>query len=345
MTSYFREYLIEQARAMRPTHRFDEKWVEDFTTWQAQLQDSLKAMLAPWPERLELTPQWELLEKREKYELHRVTYETVPGLLTDALVGIPNDATANTPAVLCIHGHGRGGSHAVMNYPDREEVQADIDHYQYDYGHQFAKAGVIAFAPSLRGFAQRCDEVEIDASRSKDPCNYNLIQQLAMGEIPLTGQLHDLMCAVDLLCNMAQVDSKRIGCAGLSYGGRMTMFLAALDHRIKAGVVSGAINSLFERLENYASCGYQIIPGMLKVCDFADILASIAPRSLCIELGSDDGCCPHEGALKEFERIKQAYEVANAQSALQLVEFEGKHIFDGKTSVPWMLQQLDSKKS
>lgn len=49
-------------------------------------------------------------------------------------------------------------------------------------------------------------------------------------------RLWDLMRCVDYLQSMPQVDDSRIGCAGLSLGGEMAMWLGAMDERIAATV-------------------------------------------------------------------------------------------------------------
>ena len=86
----------------------------------------------------------------------------------------------------------------------------------------------------------------------------------AMGKLPITANLRDLRWCIDLLQSRPEVKRNNIGCAGLSYGGRMTMMVSAMDNRIKVVALSGALNLLQERIMHPYSCGSQIIPNLLQ---------------------------------------------------------------------------------
>ena len=61
---------------------------------------------------------------------------------------------------------------------------------------------------------------------------------------------------------------------GLSYGGTCTLFLAALDERIAAAVVSGYFSSWAEAHKMpWNMCGSQVLPGMLGRFEHVDIAA------------------------------------------------------------------------
>src|SRR5690606_1925036 len=45
--------------------------------------------------------------------------------------------------------------------------------------------------------------------------------------------------ALDILCTRPDVDTSRIGCAGLSGGGMRTVFMGGLDQRIKCAICVG----------------------------------------------------------------------------------------------------------
>ena len=58
--------------------------------------------------------------------------------------------------------------------------------------------------------------------------------------LDLTGlRVFDLMAALNLLAARPDVDSRRIGCAGLSGGCWLSQVLTALDGRVRAVVLSG----------------------------------------------------------------------------------------------------------
>src|SRR5690606_8902254 len=57
-----------------------------------------------------------------------------------------------------------------------------------------------------------------------------------IGETLMGMQLTDNVRALDFLCSLPMVDTQRIGVTGASGGGNQSMWLAALDERIKAVV-------------------------------------------------------------------------------------------------------------
>jgi dienelactone hydrolase len=50
--------------------------------------------------------------------------------------------------------------------------------------------------------------------------------------------LHDAQVALDVLARDPHVDAQRLGAVGHSLGAKQTLYLAALDERVKAAVSS-----------------------------------------------------------------------------------------------------------
>src|SRR5260370_28757707 len=111
-----------------------------------------------------------------------------------------------------------------------------------------------------------------------DACGDTFIRVQMLGKLLIAENLRDALWALELLARHEQVDADRLGCVGLSYGGRMTMLTAAVEPRIKVAVVSGALNLMQERVSKPYSCGAQIIPGLLNYGDNPQISSLIAPR-------------------------------------------------------------------
>ncbi len=322
--------------------RFDESSNITFDQWQNDWRKKLRTLLEPWPARqVAPDPQWQLLESRDKYDLHEVTYTVEPGLEAFALVALPKGVSPPMAGVVAIHGHGSLGATALFDWQTPQKHASEVRKHRYDYGHRLAERGMVVWAPNLRGFGRRLTTAQQNkAAHGRDMCDMTFWQQQALGQTALTGQIHELMIAVDLLASLEQVDEKRIGCAGLSYGGRTAMYLAALDARISGAIVSGALNSFVGRIAAGGSCGYQIAPGLLNYGDVGDILGLIAPRPLAVELGLSDAVCPMEEAKGELDRVRAAYRAANADDRLNFITFEGGHAFHGDESIPWLQSQL-----
>ena len=99
------------------------------------------------------------------------------------------------PAVLAIHGHGAGKSMVCGLDRGDEELRAEIDGYHGDYAHQLACRGYVVLAPDLRGFGERADWNPPERYQ----CDWNLVSATIAGANPLTQNLWDLRCALDVL--------------------------------------------------------------------------------------------------------------------------------------------------
>ena len=156
----------------------------------------------------------------------------------------------------------------------------------------------------------------------------------ALGQLPITANLRDLRWTISLLAKRGDVDERRIGCAGLSYGGRMTMMVSAIDERVRVAAISGALNLLQERIQLRYSCGAQIIPGLLEYGDFSEIGSLIAPRPAVWEAGSTDGLIIPGWDQKFQERLQRAYAALGAAGRLHFDRFTGGHRWNGQVAYP-----------
>ena len=96
-------------------------------------------------------------------------------------------------------------------------------------------------------------------------------------------RLWDCMRCVDYLVSLSCVDPARIGCAGLSLGGEMTMWLGAIDTRISAVVSAGFLTFMDHMEKNHCMCWK--FKGLRALVDFPDIYALTAPRPLQCQNG------------------------------------------------------------
>jgi dienelactone hydrolase len=152
--------------------------------------------------------------------------------------------------------------------------------------------------------------------------------------------LRDCLWTLELLARNENVDADRLGCVGLSYGGRMTMLTTALEPRIKVAVVSGALNVMQERVTNRYSCGAQVIPGLLQYADVPEIGSLIAPRPCVWEVGSRDDLISPVWADKALERMGRVYRALGAEERLQVDRFEGAHEWSGRLAYPLLEKVL-----
>ena len=190
---------------------------------------------------------------------------------------VPDGRRTPGTAVLAVHGHGPGKSRVCGTEPD--------DPPGGDYAAQLARRGHVVLAPDLRCFGERADWNPPDHYG----CDTNLVHQVMGGWSPLTQNLWDLGRSLDVLEDHPLVDPTRIGMVGFSYGGTVTLFLAALDPRVAVAVVSGYFSSWAEAHKvPWNMCGSQVLVGMLGQMEHADLGALVAPRPLLVQSGDQD---------------------------------------------------------
>src|SRR5256885_12138631 len=152
----------------------------------------------------------------------------------------------------------------------------------YDYGVQFVRRGLIAFCPDARGHGERREEMreldENDVHFLGSTCHQLSLKGEPLGQSVAGMWTWDLMRLLDYAQTRPEVDPARLGCAGLSGGGLQTLYLAALDQRVKAAVVSGYFYGVKESLLGVAgNCDCNIVPGLWLNADMGDIGGPPAP--------------------------------------------------------------------
>ncbi|MGZ4754935.1 MAG: alpha/beta hydrolase family protein, partial [Acidimicrobiia bacterium] len=229
------------------------------------------------------------------------------------------------PAILAVHGHGPGKDEVCGI--DTPVVNAALAEHHDDYAHSLAQRGYVVLAPDLRCFGERADWQPEDHYH----CDVNLVHAVMAGCSPLAQNLWDLQRALDVLAGHALVDPGRLGAVGFSYGATMTLFLAALDARVQAAVISGYLSSwrAAHRVP-WNMCGSQVLTGMLGSLEHVDVAALVAPRPLLVETGTDDALFPEAVARTTVAQLRTVYGCLGASDdALAHDVFEGGHQWHG----------------
>jgi dienelactone hydrolase len=165
----------------------------------------------------------------------------------------------------------------------------------------------------------------------KYECDWNLVCATMAGVVPLARNLWDLKRALDVLVAHPLVDATRVAAAGLSYGGTCTLFLAALDERVRVAIVSGYLSSWRAAHKvPWNMCGSQVMPGQLGLIEHLDLAALVAPRPLLVESGTDDLLFPVESARATVASLRRIYAQLNAPADSVVHDvFDGEHRWHG----------------
>ncbi|MCS7180457.1 MAG: dienelactone hydrolase family protein, partial [bacterium] len=192
----------------------------------------------------------------------------------------------------------------------------------YDYGHQFAEKGYVVLAPDGRCFGETTPYGE--------HCSWMFTAFLLIGKIMVGLRILDGIRALDYLQSREEIDRDRIGCIGLSWGGTFTLYLSAIDERIKAACISGYFDNFKDMLIERGCCPCQYIPDIYLYADIPDIAGLIAPRPLLIEYGENDPLYTYSEVMKALKKIKKIYKFLKASQNLHIDIFKGAHQFSGR---------------
>lgn len=127
---------------------------------------------------------------------------------------------------------------------------------------------------------------------------------------------------------------------GISGGGTVSLFSAALDERIKVGVVSGYFNTFRDSILSLSHCIDNYVPGILKYIEMYDIAGLVAPRSLFIESGARDPIFPIHGSRAAFKKAQDIYSAFGAAKQIGHEVFDDEHVFYGKGAFEFLKKML-----
>jgi dienelactone hydrolase len=304
------------------------------TAWAERCRGRLHELLGPEPALVPLD--FETLESVEcdGYRRDKVVFDCEESMSVPAYLLVP-DARRDAPpgaAVLACHGHGPGKSQ-VVGLEHTEMPNAD-------YGLQLVRRGYVVLAPDLRCFGERLDWNPDDHYA----CDTNLVHAAMAGWNPLAQNIWDLRRCLDVLEQHPLVDPASIGMVGISYGGTVTLFTAALDARVAACVVSGYFSSwAVSHKMPWNMCGSQILTGMLGRLEHEDLGALVAPRPMLVETGADDDLFPVAAATEAVRRVRLVYDELGAGDRLVHDVFAGGHQWHGAEALPFLDRWLDHR--
>lgn len=339
MGDYLARRYLRSARALTCTARTEEEW----RTWREAFSHKLHALMEPWPDPCPLDALTLERVPCDGYVRERILFRSEEDMCVPAYVLLPAaDPPASSgryPGVVCQHGHGYGKDDVVgltHGTLERWRVRRSL---HYDYGPDLARRGYVVIAMDARGFGERA--IGYPEGGDEHGCNMVQVKAQLLGLNLLTLNVFDLMRCVEYLASRPEVDAGRIGCLGLSYGGTLTLFAAALDTRIKAAIVSGYLGTLYEQtFVRGDTCGSQIVPGLLHWGELSDVACLIAPRALLVESGTDDTLFGIDAAREAFDRVQRLYAVAGAADGIRHHIFSGGHRWDGAQAHTWLDRRL-----
>lgn len=260
-------------------------WTARRPVVRRQLLDMLG--LEPLPERTALNARITGVVEHADYRIEKLVYESLPGLFVAANFYLPKRRSGPVPCVLYLNAH----------WPAPEGSKTGVqDRFLWYPAHGFA-----LLVKDPVGFGE-ISGVHPGLNR------LNWWHWLSLGYTPAGVEVWNGMRALDWLATRPEVDMARVGATGMSGGGVMTQFLAALDERVAAAAPSCSTYTIgtqaaMDLVPHQCDCTFY--PNVHRV-DFPEVLALIAPRPLLIQGGRKDPIFPPEGfraAVRQAGRI------------------------------------------
>ncbi len=268
--------------------------------WQAMQQKLIalikeKAGSFPQPRDPDIEIHGDVI-KCNGYNLSKVSYRSREGIRVTANLYTP-EGKGPFPGVLNLHGHLAGGK-------AHRQVQAR--------GHVLASSGFAVLTVDAFGSGERTTNSGVDEYHGAGIGStlFNI------GETLLGMQLYDNMRAVDILSSLPNVDKDNIGVTGASGGGNQTMWLSALDKRIKASVPVVSVGT-FESYVGSNNCVCEVLPEGLTFMEEWAVLAIIAPRPLLMLNSLQDiPCFSVREMLRSFSSAREIYRMYGVSERL-----------------------------
>jgi dienelactone hydrolase len=330
----------ERYRQMPMKLTFNAKSKAEAQAWQKKLRAKLVELVGGFPaQRVPLAPQ--TLEVREfpKYRREKFVITTQEGMALLGYLLTPSGKAAPHPAMICVPGHGRGVDDLVA-VDDKGNDRTTKPHYQYDYAVQVVEHGMAAVAIEPIAFGCRRDARTKARGLGNSACQPTAGAALLFGQTMVGWRVYDVMRVCDWIETRKELDAKRIGLMGISGGGTITTFGAALEPRIHTAFISGYLNTFLASIVSLSHCIDNYVPGILNWCEMYDVAGLIAPRALFVESGDRDNIFPIDASRESFAKVQKIYEAFGAADKTSQEVFSGEHQFHGKQGLPFCASSL-----
>jgi cephalosporin-C deacetylase-like acetyl esterase len=253
---------------------------------------------------------------RDGYRVEHLVFESQPKFFVTANVYIPTNTKGPFPAVLGVAGHSASGK--------------AIDTYQYAWI-GMVKRGFLVLAFDPPGQGERSEYFDRTLGKSSVGIGvreHNMAgtQTLLTGAAFARYEAWDGIRAFDYLLTRSDVDPKRIGVAGNSGGGTQSAYLAVVEPRLAASVISCYMTG-WAKLWNKPGPqdAEQDFPGFLSAgLDFGDFMIAFGPKPVTMLTGIRD-FFPIEGARETYAEVKRVFEVLDAPGQAGYFEYDDEH--------------------
>jgi cephalosporin-C deacetylase-like acetyl esterase len=246
--------------------------------------------------------------RRDGYRVEKLLIETFEGVVMTANAYVP-DGDGPFPGVLSVHGHWRLAKQEPV-------VQSRCI--------GLAKLGFFVLMVDAMGAGERGIEKALGEYHGEMVAGTLWPSGLALAGL----QVRENMMAVTYMAGRAEVDSERLGVTGCSGGGNQTMYVGAVDQRLRAVVPVCSVGT-YQAYLGAACCQCEVTPGALVGLDESDVLSLVAPRALMLVNATRDAFqfSVAEGK-KSLDAAKPIFALYGKQGSAKQAVFESGHDYN-----------------
>ncbi len=236
--------------------------------------------------------------------------ETEPGIKIPFWLLEPTGLSVHPrPIAICAQGHG---GNSWNNYAGIYNSQSEEDRAHSRNatpGLEAVKRGFTTIVPAIRGLATAASIADPKGRHGDQLCRAQLVHALLAGRTAIGERVWDCQRLLDWAQDsLVGVDTRKVLFTGNSGGGVLTVYMAALDPRIKVAVPSCSFTSYTSATGYIFHCDCCLVPRVqVELGDFTDIGALIAPRHLMSVHGRQDSLHHFSDVELAMERVARVY--------------------------------------
>ena len=322
-------YFMKAVNNISPKLSWNAKTISSHYIWRKKFESKLQELLGKMPKKVPLDVYLDEKIETKSFIRSKIYIRSEKDYWIPSYYFLPKNLKKKTPAIICLHGHS-----GILPYirEGTKEQKALGKRHSLDYAPFFAENGYITIAPIQRGWNE---------TRYAEPSQYGDCYRVTMdafliGMTPIGVRVWDCMRIVDFLKTQDEVDKLKIGVAGLSGGGTTSLFLSAMDERIKLAMIAGYFCTFRDSIYQIFHCICNCVPHIMEWAEMSDIAALIAPRPLLIISGEKDPIFPIEGTKKAYKMLEKVYKMFGEEENLENDFFEGEHQWSNRKTIQFL---------
>lgn len=310
LASYFEQETARLTEGCLAEIQSAEDWQKAVGGYREELFEMLG--MPPDRPRTELQAKTTGAQIHEDVTIENVVFQSRPGLYVTANFYRPTVAPETPlPAILYVCGHSPQSENGI-HFGNKTAY--------HHHGMWFARHGYVCLM---------IDTIQLGEIEGTHHGTYreNRWWWNSRGYTPAGVEAWNGIRALDYLEGRPEVDASRLGLTGRSGGGAYTMWVAALDERVKVAVPVAGVTTLHDHVvggvvEGHCDCMFHV---NTYQWDFAKITSLIAPRALLIANSDKDTIFPLEGVVDVYTKTRRIYQLLGKEDQLGLAITEGPH--------------------